>query len=85
MVNMILMLVTYWNASFSQQSKYWKYCANLSFKKLDTMLLKDEADIEIFTALDYIFEPWKLFSKARLNNVEKLLKNVHKITWVHGM
>ena len=168
------MLVTYWTASFSQQSKYWKYCANLSFnpysakglggrlyailhkmpgesathfvyfwslktlpythleatsyiphqgqslpiwttslfttgcyknkytiqflwmaciswsatailsgetelaldtirvKKLDIMLLKDEADIEIFTALDYIFEPWKLFSKVRLNNVEKL-------------
>ena len=56
-----------------------KNCANLTLKKLDTLLLKDEANIEIFVALDYIFEPSKLFSKVGLNNFEKLKKMFTKL------
>ena len=40
------------------------------------MLLKDEANIEIFTALEYIFEPSKFVSQVGLNNLEKLFRKL---------
>ena len=40
------------------------------------MLLKDEANIEIFTSLEYIFEPSNFFSKVVLNNLEKLFRKL---------